>query len=332
MSPARSALAQDTSQMSEEERKNVARTLGEEGQKAFDAKNYPRAEQVFRDAEKAYPAPTLTLGLARSLAAQGKLLAAVETYNRIVREWSPKTDAPAPFKAALETAKTEVGPLSNRLANVTVTVEPASAPNLKLTLDDKPFPNAMLGVKRQVDPGPHVLKASADGFKTGEKPFPVAEGATADVKITLEAGASTPLPPGPGDAGGDHAGPRPGGDTVTPPPADTGGGGNGMKYAAYGAFAVGGAGLVLGAVTGVVAMGKASSLKDACTDGKCPASEDSNISSYKTMTALSTVGFIVAGVGGAAGAVLLITAPKSSGARWVSPYVGAGTLGAAGRF
>jgi hypothetical protein len=330
------AAAQDTSQMSEEEKKNVARTLGEEGQKAFDAKSYPRAEQLFRDAEKAFPAPTLTLGLARTLAAQGKLVAAVETYNRIIREWGPKTDAPAPFKAALDTARSEVGPVTNRLGNLTLTIEPANAPNLKLTLDDKPFPNAMLGVKRQIDPGSHVLKASADGFKTAEKPFPIAEGANADVKVTLEAGTGAAVVPPPGPAGPNPPPPGPG-DTVTPPPSDApASGGNGMKYAAYGAFGLAGAGLVVGSITGIVAMGKASSLKDVCRDGKCPSSEDSNISSYKTMATVSTVGFIVAGVGAAAGAVLFITAPKSSGALGnktdIGLYVGPGSLGAAGRF
>ena len=100
------------------------------------------------------------------------------------------------------------------------------------------------------------------------------------------------------------------------------------------AFGVGGAGLVLGAVTGFLAMSKHSDLSNSCTNGNCPATSQSDVDSYHTMALLSTVGFVVAGVGAAAGVVLLVTQPKSAPAQsaWVSPYVGVGTVGAVGRF
>src|SRR5690242_16306817 len=66
--------------------KATARSLGQEGQAALDAKDYRTAEDRFRRADSLYHAPTLALGLARSLAANGKFVAAQETYNRIVRE------------------------------------------------------------------------------------------------------------------------------------------------------------------------------------------------------------------------------------------------------
>ena len=70
--------------------------------------------------------------------------------------------------------------------------------------------------------------------------------------------------------------------------------------------------------------------------------------SYKTMGTISTIGFIVAGVGGAAGVFLLLTAPKEAasagGSRYatvpvkpkaglsVTPYFGGTSAGVAGRF
>ena len=103
------------------------------------------------------------------------------------------------------------------------------------------------------------------------------------------------------------------------------------------ALGLGGAGLALGAATGVVAMGKIDALKTACPTGKCPASAQPDIDSYHLMGALSTVGFTIGVVGGAAGAVLLILAPKSSAAKphkdaTVEPLVGPGFLGARGSF
>ncbi|MEO6576084.1 MAG: hypothetical protein ABIP89_19680, partial [Polyangiaceae bacterium] len=111
------------------------------------------------------------------------------------------------------------------------------------------------------------------------------------------------------------------------------------KTLAYASFGVGAAGLVFGAVTGVVALGKKSTLKDECKnpDGTCMPSAQSDLDSYHTMGALSTVGFIVAGVGAAAGLVFLISAPKSSSSAsttgvWISPAIGPTSIGAIGRF
>ena len=98
----------------------------------------------------------------------------------------------------------------------------------------------------------------------------------------------------------------------TEPGGDSGKSSN--KTLALVAFGVGGAGLVVGSITGLIALGKSGDLKDACGPNKdtCPSTAQSDIDSYKTMGTISTVGFIVAGVGGAAGLILLLTSPKTS--------------------
>src|SRR5271170_8050967 len=74
----------------------TARTLGQDGQKALDAKDYKTAEDDFRRADSLVHAPTLSLGLARALAAEGKYVDAQETYKRIIRE-GVAPGAPAVF-------------------------------------------------------------------------------------------------------------------------------------------------------------------------------------------------------------------------------------------
>ena len=120
------------------------------------------------------------------------------------------------------------------------------------------------------------------------------------------------------------------------PVADAGSGSI-YKPLAIGAFAVGGAGLVLGAVTGVVALGKHSDLKTECPSGSCDTTaSQSTLSSYKTMGALSTAGFIIGGAGVGGGVLLLVLAPKSPSpaktGTTVQPYIGFGTVGARGTF
>ena len=128
-----------------------------------------------------------------------------------------------------------------------------------------------------------------------------------------------------------------------PPPATHSGGSPNRTYALV-AFGVGGAGLIVGAITGFIAMGKHSDLEGKCPDGKCPADTQSDVDSYKSMGTISTIGFIVGGIGAAAGAVLWFTAPKETAAKaanfatvktkgvTMTPYVGGTEAGITGRF
>ncbi|MGH7285170.1 MAG: hypothetical protein ACRELY_26915, partial [Polyangiaceae bacterium] len=89
-----------------------------------------------------------------------------------------------------------------------------------------------------------------------------------------------------------------------------------------------------------------SDLLGKCPGGTCPPSQQSSVDGYNTLGLVSTIGFIVGGVGLAGGAVLILTAPKShASARvgqgagqgagqgtFISPYVGPGSAGITGKF
>ncbi|MGO9836125.1 MAG: hypothetical protein ACLP1X_18135 [Polyangiaceae bacterium] len=331
------ALAEPAHAQSDDDRA-TARALGQEGQQALDAKDYRTAEDRYRRADKLVHAPTLMLGLARSLAAEGKYVEAQETYNRMVREGLPP-GAPDVFKHALEEAKKEVEAVTPKVSGVTITVKAAAGgdiPDPKVVLDEHPINAASLGVRRSIDPGSHVLRASADGFKTAEKSFTVLEGGSVDEPITLEKDTSAPAGPAP------VAGPAPAGPvsltgSSTAPEATPSGKHSALPWVAFG---IGGAGLIFGGITGLLAVGDHSTLANHCTNGTCPPSQDSNLSSYHTMGALSTVGFIVGGVGVAAGVVLLVTQPKGEPSTTpatatgfqIAPAIGLGSVGAVGTF
>jgi len=318
-----------------------ARQLGQQAQAAFDAGNFVESEKLWAAATKLYSvAPTLSLGLARTQAKLGHVVAAQENYNKIIREWGNNPNPPPAFKDALEAAKNEVGAVSAKVASVTLTVEGPTAP--VVTIDGQTVPVAALGLKRPVDPGSHKVSATADGYNAAETTFSVAEGGTAAATLKMEK-----APPGAVAAGAGGAA----GGTATEPGADTGTGKGSMnKTLAFVAFGVGGAGLVVGSITGLLALGKAGDLKDKCPDKSCPATEQDNVDSYKSMGTISTVGFVVAGVGGAAGLILLLTAPKDSasgnaaksrfatvpvkhdGGLSMTPYFGGTSAGVSGRF
>jgi hypothetical protein len=307
-----------------------ARELGGQAQAAFEAGSYAESEKLWVAASNLYPqAPTLTLGLARTQAKLGKLVLAQESYNKIIREQGEIPNLKPAFKDALEAAKAEVPAISAKIASVVIVVEGAPTPTV--TLDGQPVSNAGLGLKRPVDPGSHVVKAEAAGFKPAETSFQVAESGAAEAKLKLVkvenvATAAAAAPPSDGAR-----------------PVEISAGKKPDRTLAYVALGVGGAGLVLGSVTGIVALGKHGELADKCPDSKCPNAVSGDIDSYKTMGALSTVGFVVGAVGVAAGAVLWFTAPKETAAapgvaraaaRAVSwhPYIGVGGGGVTGRF
>lgn len=273
-----------------------AREIGQQAIAAFEAANYAEAEKLFLSAQNLFPAPTLTLGLARAQVKLGKLVAAQESYNKIVREQSQNANLPPAFKDALDSAKSEVGPVSAKIANVVIRVD--GAPNPTVTLDGQPVSSAGLGLKRPVDPGSHAVHAEAPGFKPADASFQVAEAGAAELNLKLEK-------PGPGDG---VAGAQPGTGGSVPEQAGPSSGNN--KTLAYAAFGVGGAGIVLGGVTGLIAVSKHGKLADACTNGKCPSNQAAAIRSYKTMGTLSTVGFIVGVLGAGTGAVLWFTSGK----------------------
>jgi hypothetical protein len=318
------ALATSVASAQSEGDKNQARALGQEGQVALDAKDYKTAEDKFRRAYALYPnAPSLALGLARALAANGKVVAAEETYNKIIRDGAPAGNQV--FAKAVDDAKAEIGAVSARVAYATINV--TGPDTSKLTLDGQPLAWAAVGARRAVDPGEHTLSATADGYKPAESKFKVDSGKDTTVSLTMEKDASAVTPP----PGGTTT-PPPGGDT-TPQVSTKGGSMN--KTLGFVALGVGGVGLAVGAITGILAIGKHGDLKDKCTlpNNTCPSDQQDTLDSYHSMGTISTIGFIVGLVGVGAGTVLILTAPKEgTQTAYISPYIGPGSFGATGRF
>jgi hypothetical protein len=303
----------------------TARTLAVEGQEAFDRKDFTTAADRFSRADSLIHAPTLMLALARSQAGLGKLVTAQELCNRIVREGvAPKS--PPSWGKALEDAKREADALAARIPTVTISVNGASNP--RVTLDGAPVSSAALGAKRPVDPGKHTIRAEATGFAAVETKLTLVEGKNEPVVLELKSAPSAEAPPEAPKLSGDLP-PAPVAelDTVAPKWST-------QKTIGMVALGVGGAGLVLGAVTGGLAIGKHGTLEAACGDGHCAPSEQSTLDSYHLLSTLSTAGFVIGGAGAAAGVILLLTAPRAQPvkAAKLTPVIGLGYLGAEGTF
>jgi hypothetical protein len=265
--------------------------------------------------------PTLLLGLARSDAKIGRYVAATETYNRIVRQGTTSGAAQV-FVDAVSDARREIEPLLPKIASVTITV--TGCDNPKVTVDDVPISTAALGVKKPVDPGTHAVKATAAGCEPGQASFSVEEAKSAEASIALtKLPAAAAPPPSAAEAREGQGGGAEQGSSSS------------LRTYGYVALGVGAAGLLAGGITGGIALGKHGTLGDECKGGVCTSKQaKADLDSFHTMTSISTVGFIVGGIGLAAGGVLLLTSPSSSSTKSASitPTIGLGSIGAVGRF
>ena len=299
-----------TARAQSEADKATARALAMEGQKALEAKDYATAADRFKRADALYHAPTLSVGLARAYVGLGKYVEAAETYNRVIREKVPD-DASDPYKAAVEDARREIEGLHAKIGWATIRVEGPKEP--KVMLDETEVNVASLGVKRAVNPGSHVVRATADGFKPGEQSFTIQAGSTQDVVLTLEADPDAEVSTG--------------GDTTN----DT------LRLVGFVAIGVGAAGLIVGGVTGGLAMGKHSELEDNCPNGACPPDQQDNLDSFHTLGTVSTIGFIAGGVIAAAGIVLVVVgslgaSEEGADTARLTAEIGPGHIGAKLRF
>jgi hypothetical protein len=321
--------------------KATARQLTLDGYDALEKKDYAGAADRFARADSLYHAPTVSLGLARARVGLGKLVSAQEIYSRLVHETVPANASPA-FLKAIEDARRELDALAPRVPSVVINVKGNDAP--KVTLDDVEVPVAALGVKRFVDPGKHVVRAGAAGFATSEVAVTLVEGKSEAVTIELKAGQGVPPGPTPPPTKPPETTPPattpPAAGTGTPPATapDTGSSsGSPLKYVGITLLGVGGAGLVVGAITGGAALSQHSDLVKDCPGGHCPkGSEDmfqARVDKYKKMGTISTAGFVAGGALAATGVILMVVAPKPKPQKAaITPVLGAGYLGMQGSF
>lgn len=323
----------------------AARLIGEEGLTLFDQGKYVDALDRFERADDLIKAPTLGLMAARSLEKLGRLVEASDRYQQ-VSGMKVGADASEAFKQAQTAAAKEREGLVPRIPNVDVSVEgPGAEQVTALMLDGRRVPPEKTGSARPisakipVDPGDHRLEAKAPSGEAFER-FTVSEGATERVVLTLTGSANKSLLP-PDKGGAEQASGQGGADSGSSMPPERKG--KTQQTLGWVSLGVGAAGVAVGVITGSIAADKHAGFTDPpCDDDAktCPPSFQDDIDSYNTLRPVSSVGFIVGGIGLATGAVLLLTLPRG-GARYstsasssvtVTPFVGPASAGLRGTF
>jgi hypothetical protein len=301
---ARSALAQPPD---EAQRKKLARELADRAYELFTAGDYAGAIETFKRADETYHAPTLVFGLAKAHAKAHHLLTARTLYRNLIAEPMPP-DAPEAFAGAQKSAKEELKAVVLAIPTLEVRVrDAATAAKVVVTIDGAP---ATPGAPTDLDPGKHEVIITRDGARDIRSVI-LAEGTHESIVLDLGAAqvpAAGPTSAAPSDASRPSAVP---GAIV---------------------LSLGGAGLVVGAVAGIVTLQQAAAIKAHCPRGVCPLDEKPKVATANAISAVSTAGFITAGVGAVVGTVLLVRRSQAARPAVSALVIGPGSLELQGVF
>ena len=273
--------------------RETARSLMDDGDAKRDKGDFKSALKSYEAADAIMHVPTTGLEVARAQAQLGLLLEARESLGRVMR-LPPKASEPPAFTNARRTAESLSAELGARIPTVTVVaqnVEPGQSASI--VFDGEVVPSAAAQAPRKVNPGHHTVIARA-GTNERKLEIDVAERESKTVTLDLKPVAISEFTK----------------VDDTPPPAN---GPSAMpKVLMYGGFGIGAVGIGVGAVTGILSISKVSSVKKDCTNNICPANRQSAIDSAKSLGTISTIAFIVGGVGVAAGVIGVVLSGKQS--------------------
>jgi hypothetical protein len=284
-----------------------ARRLGGEALDLFAAGDHAAALDKFTEADALVPAPTLKLHIARCLDKLGRLREAAEVY-RVVIATELASDAPEVHREARKQAVPELAQVLDATPTLRVTVTGSGANDATVTIDDRAVDKTALGTDNPIDPGHYRVEASVGDRKVA-RDVDVARGV--HERLTLELAATE----------------------LTPTPTPEASPGMPYRIAGWASIALGGAGFSLASIMGVLVLGDEADLLERCPERRCLPDVHDDARAFDTKRTLTTAGFIIGGVGVAAGITLLLLAPgEETPTTGVRPLIGPGFVGAEGSF
>ncbi|HEY5959367.1 MAG TPA: tetratricopeptide repeat protein [Polyangiaceae bacterium] len=249
-----------------------------------------------------------------------------EQSGNLARAWHSYLDAAARAKRASDVtvqqlAEKRAAALEPRLSRVTLQLDQSAkeAFPFAVTCDGNPVAKAELGSSLVLDPGLHVIVATAPGRKRFVETVRIGEnGATSELTISLpELTKRASLP-----------------SSDEPPRRQPRSAWSNQHTAAVISAGIGAVGVGIGSFFGLRVAAKMSDARDRCGGGSsgCPPESLALQSQSRDAARISTLGFACGAVGIASGLVLWLTATEGSKESRVvglqlAPAVGKGTAG-----
>jgi len=250
----------------------LAESLYQEGLKLFDQKKYDEACPRFAESQRQDPATGTQIALAKCYEEAGKTASAWAQYKELAFTFKKAGNAEGE-KAASDKA-TE---LEKHLSKLQINAA-EDTPGLVVRRDGEELAKAILGTAVAVDPGAHVIEATAPGYQVWQTTVTIGKDGDAQT-VTIPALSALPKPANP------------------------------LRTAAFVVGGVGAASVVVGGIFGLLAVSDKSRAEESGCDSvtkRCTQAGQDLIDGAKTKAWVSTLGI---GIGAAAlgtGVVLLV--------------------------
>ncbi len=254
--------------------KAVAESLYQAGLKLMAEGKNEEACPKLVESQRIDPASGTQLALAKCYDQAGKTASAWALYKDITFAFKKAGNA-----AGEKAASDKVDQLEKKLSRLQINAA-GDAPGLVIRRDAEEVGKAVLGTPIAVDPGPHVIEATAPGYQVWQTTVTIGkEGDTQTVTIPAL--------------------------TMAAKRANT------LRTVSYVVGGVGLAGVVVGGIFGGLAASAKSSLKAECPGNVCPAGQPANdLADAHRKATISTIGVAVGGAALATGIVLFIVSGK----------------------
>jgi len=289
-----------------------ARELYKEGKELRAAGDPAGALEKLKAAHALGQTPVTGVELGKTHVQLGQLLEAREVFLGVGR-MAVQPDETEKSAAAREECAQLADELKPRIPSLTVKVNgvpPGVVP--VMTVDGAAVPAVAMATQRRLNPGPHEVVVKAGDGPESRTSVDLKEGE--DREISVGVAYVPPAPSGP---------PPQREETRLHPLVFIGGG-------------VAGAGLIVGGITGAIALSKGHAVSDACNGTRCPESAKSDYDTGRTMGTISTIAFVAAGIGVGVGVYgLLSPVHVKTGAKTavrVTPVCAPGWAGLHGSF
>ncbi len=276
----------------DDETRSAARQIARDALELMNAENYAAAEDLLRRAHELVPAPTVAVLRGRALEQLDRLIEAAESYEA-ARRLPEDGSTPTAFREAKQEATERLETLRKQIPLVTITVTGVDVDDerLELRLDDRVLPAEMVGVRRPLDPGQHLIVAAFEETVHDTRWITPQRGEHVKVLMRVDAPKSPPPPPPP--------------PPQKPPPKRFE-----RRHAGVLALVAGGGGFATGIVAGVVMLNAKATLDDGCRPA-CPAELEDELELFRSTRTISALGYGVGFTGLAVGGGILLSIPPS---------------------
>ena len=262
------------------------------------AGNHEAALALFKEVALVKSSPAVRFHIGTCEEKMGDWVQAVGSYRLALHEGQQQS-----AKDVVDAAQEALTALEPKIPKMTI-VRGDGAAVARVELDGRALGGASVGAPMPVNPGPHVIKASAPGRESITVEVTIAEKETKQVELKLPPGAPEASPADGGPVAGDRVAPDNAEPSGTSP----------MKVAGFITAGVGVVSLGVAGVFFLMRQGAISDLDDQCgSDGQqCPPEAKGTFDDGETYSTVATATFI-GGLGAIAlGTVLILAAPKPS--------------------